>query len=144
MPAEPDRSEQPLEGVDGVLMYRFRADDQAAMIVYSVSFADYKINNPDLLAQIILEGVCSARRDKTEYRIVKEEEITLDGHPGREIVSEVSDRAEETYRTYLVGKRLYQLTATDAGGGKNAADVSKFFESFELLSDDQDADRLVL
>jgi Protein kinase domain len=69
-----------------------------------------------------------------DVTILKDEEIALDGHPGKEVVIENKDkRYTLTVRLYLVRQRTYTLLASAPLGQADAADVKRFFASFRLV-----------
>jgi hypothetical protein len=67
-------------------------------------------------------------------KILKDEEITFDGFPGKEVVVENADkRYTLTVRLYLVRQRTYTLMASAPLGQTDAPEVRQFFASFRLI-----------
>jgi hypothetical protein len=86
------------------------------------------------------EGALDTLRDRAlavaqgKARLVRDKDISLEGHPGRELKVELSD-GFTIIRIYLVGNRIYQaivslLTAEQA----REANALKILDSFRLLT----------
>lgn len=76
----------------------------------------------------------SALRDAPGLVVRSEKEITLDGHPGLEVVADNPQKNSVTfYNIYIVGDRLYQLVVGVPRGAEHSTTVLKFFYSFRLL-----------
>jgi len=70
--------------------------------------------------------------------LVSEEEISIDGHPGRHIVFEISDEmfpggGEGIARIYYVDGRLYQVILIGEKGAFLPEETAMFLDSFQLL-----------
>lgn len=65
-----------------------------------------------------------------------EENVSIEGHPGRQLYAEGRAGAEPALlkaRFVVVGSRLYQIAYVGAKGGMAMADVDMFLASFRLL-----------
>jgi uncharacterized protein (TIGR03067 family) len=65
-------------------------------------------------------------------KVTAEKNITINGSPGRQWDSEGPAQSVQV-RAYLVGSRMYQLTAGGTKGALGSADQQRFFDSFRLL-----------
>jgi hypothetical protein len=67
-------------------------------------------------------------------KVLKDEEISFDGFPGKEVVVENADKSYTlTVRLYLVRQRTYTLMASAPLGQSDAPEVRQFFASFRLI-----------
>ncbi|MBF5041773.1 hypothetical protein FGE12_05175 [Aggregicoccus sp. 17bor-14] len=103
-------------------------------VVYSVSTADYPESviasiSPAAFLNGVRDGVVKQLKGGT---LKSEEEVTLDGYPGKSFVAE-SNQGEAKVRTYLVGPRLYTLvTVYNPSVGAPQADT--FLGSLQLVN----------
>jgi hypothetical protein len=109
---------------------------EAGANTYAVSWFDF----PGVVPQGpqikgALEGGKNGLLEKLgRIKVLKDEEITFDGFPGKEVVVENREkRYTLTVRLYLVRQRTYTLMASAPLGQSDAADVQRFFASFRLL-----------
>lgn len=60
--------------------------------------------------------------------------ISLAGHPGKQVVLDVpEEKAKGFIRVYLVGGRMYFIAVVGKGYDVKHGDVTRFFDSFEIL-----------
>ena len=104
---------------------------------YIVGYADYpeavmQQSNP----QKMLEGARNGAAAQINGKVLKEEQITLDGNPGVEFLMEGKNDTQEALskaRMVLVGRRIYQVLVV---GGKNdiqEPEMDGFIRSFKLV-----------
>ena len=135
IPGKPDESTQALDTPRGKIdLHLFTV--QKGNRAYIVSYSDYpeemvKQNSP----QKSLDG----SRDgevRNMGKLILEKNLSLDGHPGRELVIEgkTSDGHEATSKTriFLVGNRLYQVIFAAPRGEVSSSEMDDFLESFKL------------
>ena len=103
-------------------------------VIYSVSTADYPETviasiSPTAFLNGVRDGVMKQLQNG---QLKSEEEVTLDGYPGKAFVAE-SAQGEAKVRTYLVGPRLYTLvTVYNPSVGAPQADT--FLGSLQLVN----------
>ncbi|HEX3050745.1 MAG TPA: PsbP-related protein, partial [Aggregatilineaceae bacterium] len=110
-------------------MYSGENDDAA----YMVNYADYP---SDLVTEADAQQVFDGAISSVEGTIVSEKEITLDGHPGREVVVDttVEDRnATLKMRCYMVESRFYRVMFIGEKGKVKDSEIDEFLDSFKLL-----------
>lgn len=114
-------------------------------VTYSVSYVDYPLDldTPDLVKKALdssREG--SLKRVATEDpRIIKEADISLDGHPGRFLQVELKGDAMVRMRYFLVANRVYVVgagTPKKKPQGVNATIdyetlATSFMDSFKII-----------
>lgn len=69
--------------------------------------------------------------------IVGQSDVTLDGYPGREALINAPSQLSPLImrsRLFIVGKRMYILTAVASPAGIDPAEVDRFLTSFTLIS----------
>jgi hypothetical protein len=87
----------------------------------------------------LLEGGVRGMSGKPEWAIERQGEITLDGHPGREVRFTVnstasSEKGKGAARIFLVGNRLYQAIIVGAASKVSEEALDHYVKSFELLA----------
>ncbi len=136
-PAPLQEAVQPVETQDSKLdlhLFSAQQDD----IAYFVAYCDYapELARPDN-AEKMLDGARDGAVGNTHGKLTSETNITLAGHPGREVVIEArgEDQPPVTIkgRLCMVQNRLYQVTvvAPRARAGDKA--INDFLQSFKLL-----------
>ena len=86
----------------------------------------------------LLEGGIRGMSGKSEWGIQRNGEITLDGHPGRDVRFTVkspqsSEKGVGAARIFLVGNRLYEAIMVGAASKISEEELDHFVKSFELL-----------
>ncbi len=74
--------------------------------------------------------------EKLHGTLLRQQGITLDGHPGLEVVySATVNNSDVTIKehSYLVGPRLYVVQFMNIRAKLNEADADTFLNSFKLL-----------
>jgi hypothetical protein len=95
---------------------------------FSVTYTEYTrapVKNYDKNVMSLLAA--------TKGKLIRQARIEQDGIDGREIVTELPDRAVMRQRLFQVGNRLYQALYAGPSGTETQADVETFMTSFKLL-----------
>ena len=137
LPKQPTTEVKDVETAVGKLtMYTFTAS--SSTVTYMASYADYPTVPAADRQQPVLDGVRDGVAAKLEAKIFEETKISLVGNPGREfrMTKTTQDGQELIYhwRTYLVGRRLYQVAAAYYKRDSQPRELPKYFGSFELLN----------
>jgi hypothetical protein len=123
----PDKSEMH-ENVESVKMYlSVHGTD-----VYMISYADFKSDVTQLPSSELLDSAVEGMLEDGK-KLVSQKNITLGAYSGREVQFwDETAGMTLTGRVFIVKQRLYMLLV---GGEKNpqASDISKFFNSFQLI-----------
>jgi hypothetical protein len=98
--------------------------DRAADVTQSLTFAEFYAPERDYLL------------DKAPGRVVQESDLTLNGHPGKELQVELQAKGMMIARTYLVRgqprDRGYVLVAIGRRLQPGKGDAARFFDSFKI------------
>ena len=103
---------------------------------YTVAYSDYsdsmvKLSSPES----ILDSGRDSAVASVQGKLLGELIIMLDNYPGREFrVESVDGKSTFTARAYLVSHRLYQILIVTPKQDSFSNDVTKFLDSFKLLS----------
>lgn len=135
MPGDPKNQTQEVPTAAGNVttsMFVSEFADQA----YFVAYADF----PEALVgmadpQTLLQGGRDSAMQSMDATIVSEQAITIDGHPGREVLATASIGGVDATvkaRFYLVKNRLYQLWVAGAKDKLAEVDMDAFLQSFKL------------
>lgn len=101
-------------------------------IPYVVAYTDYPVDSPDAeMSATILNGARDGVVKSLGATVVKEKEIQLDGHPGKDLEM-TSGPLRLRAKIYLVGVRLYQVLSVAPKAGKVPKSVDRFLASFKL------------
>lgn len=107
----------------------FRA--KTARSMFLVGWVDYA---PDF--NFVVQSELQANRDNfvkgLKATLITTTKITMDGHPGLEFTAETPEAIYKS-RVYVVGRRPYQLIVGTTKGQDDSDNVSRFFDSFQLL-----------
>ena len=141
MPAKPTSQSIPLDSKAGSLVAHILVLD-TPLESYVVTYVEF----PDRLdeqskSKAILDGTRNKELVKVGGRLVKESDVSIDSYPGRELTIEVAD-GFWVDRIYLVGKRLYAVSAFTSKAGAGAVEITdsqqavirRYLESFKLKS----------
>jgi hypothetical protein len=98
-----------------------------------VRYADF--DGPGHLATPI-EEIIKAGRDSTVKSlkgfVLSEKDISISGHPGREVVVEVLRRGTTYLRWCAVNRRIYTLIFMNNFATSSKTEVNRFFDSFQI------------
>jgi TonB family protein len=148
LPSRPVTTTQRVETPDGWLpmrVYTLATPDQ-----YIVSYMDYPrtLEDPARVGQFFA-GVRDGALRATGATLLRERDVTLAGHPGRQFKMKLRGGLVGRARIYVVGNRLYQLLfivheegAPELKLRSNEEAADRFFDSFRLEADGPSADRL--
>jgi hypothetical protein len=105
-----------------------------AGIEYAVGYNDYP---PDLILdpQLGLDGARDGIVANVNGKLLSEQPISIDDHPGRELAVEATDNSRTIIakvRIYLVENTLYQILAVAPKDLSSSPDIAKFMDSFKL------------
>ena len=122
-------------GTEKVTKYEYTATSSA--ITYMASFADYSRVPDANEQQIVLDRLRDSTARKLEARVDSETRISINGNPGREfLMSKTPEGSAEIvyhWRAYIVGSRLYQVAASYYKRDSRSPELSKYFDSFQLV-----------
>lgn len=121
--------------------------------VYSVYYSDLPSDFPhDLEKEValrkqFLDGARDIVVAKAKGRVLSETDISLAGHPGRMMKMALPDGTVTRTKTYVVGKRIYQVVVVTPGellapdGGRfDETRATKFLDSFKLARPENNED----
>ena len=121
--------------------------------VYAVYYTDFPASFPyDLEKEVSLrKQFLDASRDTTlaqsKGKVLSETDISLEGHPGRMMKIALPDGTITREKTYVVGKRIYQIIVVTRGellapdGGRfDETRATKFLDSFKLARPENNED----
>ncbi len=135
MPGPPAEKRQTFNTQLGSVDARFfTVEAERGSSVYMVVYGDY----PEALMATEDKGLLlDAARDgavgNIQGTLLSEREISIGGHPGRELQVQSSDgKLSLQIRIYLVGSRQYQVVMVSPKSSTPAADRDRFFDSFKL------------
>ena len=105
-----------------------------AGIEYGVGYNDYP---PDLIGdpQLRLDGARDGILANVNGKLLSEQPISIDDHPGRELTAEATENSRTIItkvRIYLVENTLYQVLAVAPKDLSSSPDIAKFMDSFKL------------
>jgi hypothetical protein len=134
LPGTPIKSEQRVKTATGQLDVTVFALEAGRDTTYVVSYSDLpadevKPGRETKRLNFARDGAVANARGKLR----SEKKITLDGHPGRELVIETRTDVVIRMRVYAVKQRLYQVVAMGPGAFHQSKDAALFLDSFRLL-----------
>jgi hypothetical protein len=86
----------------------------------------------DRTAEQILDNARESGLSGVNGRLLSEKQLTVQGHPARDIRAVARGKAAYDNRLVLVGNRLYTLLVLDVSGKHDDKNVEKFFNSLVL------------
>jgi hypothetical protein len=101
-------------------------------VTYSVAYDDFdppRTDAPEQFLQRQHDELTAGRGGK----LVSAKDVAAGSHNGKELVVEVPNRGTAHMRFVVAGRRLYKLTALGAHRPPEAAEVAKFFDSFQIM-----------
>lgn len=124
-----DTAAVPLQGSDASTLYEFWVELDDNSVSYMVMYNDYPEGYATGAPQDILATVRDGSlKNKT---LTSDEEISLNGVPGRAFVASDKDGWIYTVHQFLSGKRLYQLLVV-CNKDHPATLTSQFMNSFRI------------
>lgn len=132
MPAAPKEQQQAVQTVAGpIAMHMFFYEFKGGQSMYGVIYSDYPASVANADPQKVLDGGRDGAVAEMKGRLLQEQNITIQGHPGRELHIEIPQGMVKA-RIYLVGVRLYQILSVSTKEMISPEDTEKFFSSFRL------------
>ena|ERR1017187_6094439 len=135
-PSEPRSSSETYTNAGRIIELRQFITELNKTTAFGVSVATIPVTNGFSSKQIEIlldSGRNSALRTKGEPNLLRERQIVFNANPGREFDMEIfNGRMFVRVREYLVGKRVYTLTATVSSAKSNPQEISSFLDSFQL------------
>ena len=135
IPGNPVEEMQTIDSSAGpVSQYLFsvqKAGNELYVCAYN-DFPDYIVDDYQVAFDAGRDGILRG----TEGQIVDEQDLDIDGHPGRALtITRTIEgvEARQQVHFYLVENRLYQLLVIMPADRFASADAAKFFDSFTLL-----------
>jgi len=131
MPAVPELARHIVETVVGPLdftVHSARLGSASYQIIW-VEYPEGVIEDPEAVLDAARDGAVA----RSGSRLVREERIEIEGHPGREIELDVQGRIVGLDRLFLVGNRLYQILLAGDAGDLNSEEATRFLASFRLI-----------
>ena len=131
MPAVPELARHTVDTVVGPLeftVHSARLGSASYQIIW-VEYPEGAIED----AEAVLDAARDGAVARSGSRLVREDRIALDGHPGREIELDVQGRIIGLDRLFLVGNRLYQILLAGDAGDLRSEEATRFLESFRLI-----------
>jgi hypothetical protein len=99
---------------------------------YLVSYSELPGGPHKLTAEQRLDQARDGAVASTKGKIQSEKKMTLQGHPGRDLLILTKDKQHLHTRLFVVGARLYQLFVVGTAAQVASKDTAKFFDSFKL------------
>jgi len=145
MPGVPTEVSQPIDNKAGSAVARFHnliTKTAEYSVGYTIFGRDLEKLQP---TKVTLDGIRDRVLAKENGKLLSEEEISAEGHPGRALTIEVGDGIFRD-RYFLVGTRLYTMTVftstvkarsqAESDGIRKAQEsvANHFLDSFKLLT----------
>ena len=134
----------PKEDTQSVGEFSLKIHHLTTFAEYSVMYADYpewaNDNDPRVAGSILDNGLKGAMAE-VNSKLLEVQEVSLDGHPGRLYKEKMPNGSILRGKTFLVGRRLYQVAVTTPTEESVPAEEinfyqavsNKFLESFHLI-----------
>jgi hypothetical protein len=126
MPGTPTYSSQPAGRDRPAVDQWFLETEKAAFFVSATSLPMQLLRDRTMLQEGARGAALKGRT------LVSEKRMTVQGHPGLEIVVDDQKDWRLTMRLVLVDTVLYQYGVRTPKGERNATDETKFFDSFKI------------
>jgi hypothetical protein len=104
------------------------SDDRRYVVAYTKELTPEQLKNPGILLSAIRDRVAPVGK----YKLVREREITLDKHLGRELTLESADTTI-TIRAYLVDKTGYVIGVSEPKTREIGRSTRAFLNAFQLV-----------
>jgi hypothetical protein len=135
LPGTPTQDSQAVNtAIGNIMMYTFMIElsESAYMVAYS-DYPDSLVNQTP--ADILLSGARDGAVGNVQGRLVNETYLSLQGHPGRELLIETAGaEAFARVRIFLVGNRMYQVMAlTTSQSDSQTEEITNYLNSFHLV-----------
>jgi hypothetical protein len=114
-------------------MHMFTMDLRSAG-AYIVMYSDYPEAVTKAPPDSLLDGGRNGALANTKGKLLGEQNLSLDGFPGREITIEIPGKGIMKIRMYLVRQRFFQVMAMGTKEKMDHEDTGKYLTSFRLLA----------
>lgn len=101
---------------------------------YIVMYSDYPEAVTKTPVESLLDGGRNGALASTKGTLINEQNLSLDGFPGREINVNLPDRGLMKLRVFMVRQRLFQVMAMGTKEIIEHEDTAKYLASFRLLA----------
>jgi hypothetical protein len=141
MPGKPTETKQKVKTKNGeVEVKMFSVERPQEGTKYTVAYIDYPQEYIDLLTKnnLVEKAIDTGKNTalkNAKGTIISEEKITLAGYPGKEVNYSKPGNIVVKHRIFLVGNRLYQVSAETTKDKQRflTKSISGFCDSFTLL-----------
>ncbi|HZS03273.1 MAG TPA: hypothetical protein VFD58_00230 [Blastocatellia bacterium] len=142
LPGQPKEMTTVREGAGGKVTINTWYYDRASFVSYNASWWDAPQGVGDVKVMLgHLRDQALERVAKDNHRVLKDEEITVDGRPGRFLVLDLNGKAFVRMRWAIVDNRIYLLTVQTLNHGPDAMMsengyekiAMSFLDSFKLM-----------
>src|SRR5262245_5801790 len=115
-----------------ITVFRANVGDESYLVTISEFSAEYMKNPP----KVIFDNARDGSVARSGGKLVRESDIKLGSHPGREVVVAAGEKAGFVRARIFVanGRQYAVMLASKTEAGIDSADARRFFESFRLLS----------
>ena len=130
LPGQP-KEEAQTKATTGGEVQTHRLNLDLGHVAYAIAYTDLPADRVAAVTpNVILDGI---RDDNAKKGVLRSNKtITLDGNPGRELVTEDAKDVITRMRVYMVKNRLYQIVVTSEKKTDSPDDVKKMLDSFKL------------
>ena len=136
MPTKPETASREVDSAVGKLMlYTFSSSNKVGH--FMISYGDYPNEPTSANQEGVLNGVTGGVIKGLQAELISETKFNFQGHPGRDFRAKRMMEGNEvvfTWKTLLVGRRLYQMGVATTTADAESPDIQKFFMSFQLAN----------
>lgn len=135
LPGTPSVEKYPMDTAQGTVnINSYWLETKTA--TYMVSYYDYSdLIIQQLTSEQILESGKNEAVANVNGKLQSESTISSENYPGKQYVIAYGDgKTTASIRLYLVDHRLYHLVAVTSNNNANSQKVSKFLDSFQIIS----------
>lgn len=137
MPGNPKRQTQTQNSPVGpIVVNSFVVERTQEGVAYMVAYSDFPDNLVERVkVKELLDGARDGALRATQSQLVSQRDITLNGHPGRELEFVKSEQITKN-RMYVVNDRLYQVMVLTTKEQEKflTRSIAGFLNSFRLPS----------
>ena len=112
----------------------FTASLEESKVVYSVAYTNFPEELAEFPPNLLLDSLSHRFTNDKTIKLLSQQDISFGKYPGKEFKFESPGEILVKHRTYIVEKRLYQLTAEMPKARESALsnDTDRFLNSFRL------------
>lgn len=107
--------------------------------VRSAKETEYSLETPGFKIGVVFANL--SEKDRPEKfmvapagaKVISEKDVTVDGHPGRDIIADVSGHGIAHMRFVSAGKRLYTILMVGKSKPMSDSEVARVFDSFQVI-----------